>query len=41
MKKNLAIQSECQERQLKLTEVLVDQIESIEETTQNVIKKIT
>ncbi|MCR5178078.1 MAG: hypothetical protein K6C95_03740, partial [Lachnospiraceae bacterium] len=41
MKSNLAIQSECQEQQLKLTEVLVEQIENIEETTQNVIQKIT
>lgn len=41
MKKNLSIQSECQESQLRLTEVLVEQIENIEETTQNVIKKIT
>lgn len=41
MKKNLDIQSECQESQLKLTETLVEQVENIETTTQNVIRKIT
>ncbi|MBQ8946954.1 MAG: hypothetical protein IJ058_09095 [Lachnospiraceae bacterium] len=40
MKQNLKVQSESQDRQLKLTEVLVEQIENIEETTQNVINKI-
>ncbi len=40
MKQNLKVQSESQDRQLKLTEVLAEQIESIEETTQNVINKI-
>ncbi|MBQ9334435.1 MAG: hypothetical protein IJS12_08895 [Lachnospiraceae bacterium] len=41
MKQNLDIQSECQESQLKLTETLVEQVENIETTTQNVIRKIT
>lgn len=41
MKNNLDVQSECQESQLKLTETLVEQVENIETTTQNVIQKIT